>query len=158
MPSVLFVCTANICRSPVAEALFADWLRRSRTPGEWRVSSAGTWAQPGLRASTFSIEVARDRGLDLRAHRSRAVDAAMMRAADVVVCMTRAQREALQAAFPEHAGRVHLLAAMVGTAYDVADPYGSEREAYAVMLAELRELIEAGGPRIVALATAKDEA
>jgi protein-tyrosine phosphatase len=153
MPTVLFVCTANICRSPAAEVLFADWLRKNR-PGEtWTVASAGTWAQAGQAASTFSRQVLAERGLDLAAHRSRAVDAELLARADVALCMTASQREALHIEFPEHAARVHLLSALAGPPYDVPDPYGGPREGYVEMVAELQGLIERAAPRIVALAS-----
>ena len=62
MPAVLFVCTANICRSPMAEVLFRAWLRRAAVPGKWVVASAGTWAEPGAPAAAFSQQVAAERG------------------------------------------------------------------------------------------------
>lgn len=153
MPNVVFVCTANICRSPVAQVLFADWLRRNAIPGEWQVLSAGTWAKPGLPASPYSREVVAELGLDLGAHRSRPIDADLMEQADLLVCMTRSHCEALQIELPQHAERVHLLAALAGTAYDVPDPYGGPRRGYEAMRRELQGLIEASGPRIVELAS-----
>lgn len=152
MPTILFVCTANICRSPVAEALFAFWLRGQAVPGDWRVESAGTWAEPGLPASTFSREVLERLGLDISSHRSRRVDRAMIEAADLVLCMTRSQREALQAEFPDLAGRIQLLSAMAGPSYDIADPYGGPRQGYVEMVAELQHLVAAGGQRMLDLA------
>ncbi len=152
MPTVVFVCTANICRSPVAEALFADWLRKRAVPGDWRVSSAGTWAEPGAPASAYSREVLGVLGLDLILHRARRVDQAMIEDADLLLCMTRSQREALQAEFPALAGRIQLLSAMAGPAYDISDPYGGPRGGYVVMVAEMQRLVEAGGQRIVELA------
>lgn len=152
MPNVLFVCTANICRSPVAEVLFADWLKRQAIPGEWRVGSAGTWAQGGGAASAYSREVVGQQGLSLEQHQSRRVDGALLAAADLVLCMTRSHCEALVAEFPQHAGRIHLLSAVARAGYDVADPYGGPRPGYVEMVAELKDLIERGGQRIVALA------
>lgn len=158
MPSVIFVCTANICRSPVAEALFADWLRQQPDGEAWRVSSAGTWADEGAPASTYSCDVLGERGLDISRHRARRVDRAMVAAADLVLCMTRSQREAIQADFPEYAGRIHLLSAMAGPAYDIADPYGGPRQGYVEMVAELEHLLAAGRARILALAVGSPSA
>ena len=83
------------------------------------------------------------------------MDADLLAQADLVLCMTRAHREALQAEFPEFANRLALLSAMAGVSYDIADPFGGPRSGYAAMVAELRDLIERGGDRIVAAATAK---
>jgi protein-tyrosine-phosphatase len=152
MPNVIFVCTANICRSPVAEALFADWLRQQPDAQAWQVSSAGTWAANGVAASAFSCEVLGERGLDISRHRARRVDRGMVAAADLVLCMTRSQQEAMQADFPEFAARIQLLSAMSGPAYDIADPYGGPRQGYVEMVAEIAHLLAAGRPRIMALA------
>ena len=152
MPSILFVCTANICRSPVAEALFADWLRRRSLLGEWQVGSAGTWAENGAAAATYSREILSEQGLDLALHRSRRIDASILASADLVLCMTRTHREALQAEFPDAAERILLLSSMAGPAYDIDDPYGGPRSGYVAMVAELSELIERGGDRILAAA------
>ena len=154
MPHVIFVCTANISRSPVGEALFRDWLRQQPAAGfdAWQVSSAGTWADEGLPASAYAVEVLAAAGLDLSAHRSRRVARAMIEAADLLLCMTRSQREALQVEFPHLAGRIQLLTAMAGPAYDVADPYGGPRQGYVEMAAELKQILQQGGPRILALA------
>jgi protein-tyrosine-phosphatase len=152
MPSIVFVCTANICRSPVAEALFADWLRQQPDAAIWHVSSAGTWADDGAPASIYSTQVLGELGLDITRHRSRRVDRAMVAGTDLVLCMTRSQREAMQADFPDLADRMHLLSAMAGPAYDIADPYGGPRQGYAEMVEEVRQLLVAGRPRILALA------
>jgi protein-tyrosine phosphatase len=151
MPSIIFVCTANICRSPVAEALFADWLRHRPDADAWRVSSAGTWADDGAPASIYSTEVLAELGLDITRHRSRRIDRAMIAGADLVLCMTRSQREALQAEFPDLAGRIQLLSAMAGPAYDIADPYGGPRQGYVEMVAEVKQLLAAGRARILAV-------
>jgi protein-tyrosine phosphatase len=152
MPSILFVCTANVCRSPVAEVIFSDWLARQGIAGEWQVTSAGTWALSGQVASAYSREVLAEQGLHLGEHRSRRVDREMLEHSDVVLCMTHSQCEAIQIEFPEHAGRIHLLTAIADAGYDVADPYGGPREGYVLMAAELQRLIESAGHRIVALA------
>jgi protein-tyrosine-phosphatase len=152
MPNVVFVCTANICRSPVAEALFADWLKRNAVAGEWLVSSAGTWAEAGLLASTYSREVVEELGLDLSAHRARRVDEAVIHAADIIICLARSHLEAIRAEYPQHANRAVLLSALSGPAYDIPDPYGGPRPGYEAMVRELQDLIERGGARIAALA------
>jgi protein-tyrosine phosphatase len=158
MPSVLFVCTANICRSPVAEVLFRAWLEQQAVPGEWQVSSAGTWAQAGSAASLYSQQMAAQRGLALGQHRARRVDEAMLANTDVVLCMARNQREALQVEFPQHAARIHLWTALAGPGYDVADPYGGPLAGYVEMAEELEALVQATGERIVALALARETA
>jgi len=154
MRNIVFICTANICRSPVAEVLFADWLRQQPDAQDWQVSSAGTWAADGAPASADTREVLSELGLDLSRHRSRRVDRSLVATADLLLCMTRSQREAMQADFPEYANRIQLLTAMAGPPYDVDDPYGGARQGYVEMVAEIQYLLTAGRPRILALAGA----
>ena len=71
--------------------------------------------------------------------------------ADLILVMTRRHKEALLAAFPDHAHKVHLLSQMVGRIADIADPYGGPRAGYARTARELEQLIEDGYGRIVAL-------
>jgi protein-tyrosine phosphatase len=152
MPSVVFVCTANICRSPLAEVLFRDWLRRNAVPGEWRVGSAGTWAEPGASASVYSQQMAKQRGLDLARHEARLVDETLLAEADIVLCMSRGHHEALQVEFPQYAHKIHVWTALAGPAYDVADPYGGPLAGYIEMATGMEALIEKTGEQIVALA------
>lgn len=157
MPTVLFVCTANICRSPMAAALFSQQLAR-RAPDfpsdEWTIRSAGTWAGEGLPAPRNSLEALARQGIDLSAHRSHCLGEADLDAANVVLVMTKGQREAIVAEFPRAAAKVFLLSQTAGPAYDIPDPYGGTKADYEVCADHLRYLIAAGFERILVLAHA----
>ncbi len=152
MRTVLVVCTGNICRSPMAEALLRARLDRDEERCDWHVSSAGTRGLGGRPASPYAVAEMEERGLSIRGHRARRVSAKLMEAADLVLVMTRHQAEALSGAFPDEAGKVHLLSEMIGRDYDISDPYGGTRLEYAYIAEELEQLIDAGYDRIVALA------
>ncbi len=141
----------------MAEALLADWLRRNHPPGDWRIGSAGVWAAAGLPATEYARQALAARGLDLTRHRSRLVNAQLLAQADLVLCMTRSHREALQVEFPQYAGRVRLLSEMIGQEFDVDDPYGGPLEGYVETANELAEWIERGGKKIVEWARGSDE-
>lgn len=151
MAHVLFICTANICRSPVAMGLLR---RRLQEEGmeDWIVTSAGTWAQLERGAASNSIRVMEAQGIDITDHQARLVDAEMLANADLVLCMERGHAEALRAEFPESADKVYLLSEMVGRQYSISDPYGSDLPEYERMAADLAGIIEEGFERIVKLA------
>ncbi len=90
---VTFVCEANQARSPVAAALFRAELDRRAQLGGWTVDSAGVFAAPYVPAMPEMQQLARTRGVDLGAHRSRALDEHGIAVADLLLTMTREQAD-----------------------------------------------------------------
>ncbi len=153
MPHILVVCTANICRSPVGEALIRDRLQK-RGLTDWTVSSAGTWAMRQRGASRNSVIVMERQGLDISNHVSRMITDEDMRKANLVLCMEAGHAEALRAEFYGDADKVFLFSEMVGSSYSVSDPYGSALPNYERMAKELTDIVDRGMDRIVELVEA----
>jgi protein-tyrosine-phosphatase len=151
MPSVLFVCTANICRSPIASALFQARLDQKGEGQGWRVESAGTWALEEEPAAEKSVMLLGERGLDLRTHRSRSVTRELLRRFDLILTMERGHKEALQAEFPEVAPRTFLITEMVGENQDIKDPMGGSLADFTYTINELEDILERGYERICQL-------
>jgi protein-tyrosine-phosphatase len=152
MRSVLFICTANRCRSPIAEVLLRQEVARRGEALQWQIQSAGTWTEPGLPATEFSQSVMARRQIDLAEHRSQPVDGELLRAADIVLVMTQHHREALQAEFPEIADRVYLLSELIDRSFDIEDPYGGSLDDYEACAGEIQNILTNGWPRLVELA------
>lgn len=154
MAHILFICTANICRSPVAEAILKDRLNQ-RELTDWTVSSAGTWAQQKRPASANSVIVSKNfYGLDISDHLARIVELSHLANADLVLCMETGHAEALRFEFHEYADKVFLLSQMVGPAFSIEDPYGGPLKAYESMAKELEDIIDRGLDKIIELASA----
>ncbi len=160
MPNIVVVCTANICRSPVGEAVLRQRLAEQESPAgqetRWMITSAGTWADRGQAASTFSVELMAEQGLDISEHGSQPVTRALLNDSDLLLCMETGHAEALRAEFPRQAYKIHVLSEMAGPAYSVSDPYGGPRTDYQRMVAEVSGLIDAGLPRIIESALANE--
>ena len=150
-PHILVVCTANICRSPVGEALLRQQLQKAGLV-DWTVSSAGTWAVAGNQASQFSMLLLEERGLDIQLHRSQLVTGSLLQQCDLVLCMETTHQKEMQKAFPTQRDKIYTLRQIVGERGSVRDPYGGSRRQYERMVTELELLIEAGFPRIQTLA------
>jgi protein-tyrosine phosphatase len=151
MRSVLFICTANRCRSPMAEALFKHEVASRGETAQWQIQSAGTWTEPGVPATQFSQAVMERRQIDLTQHRSRPVDGELLRTADVILVMTQNHRESLLAEFPEIAGRVYLLSQLVDRKFDIEDPYGGSLDDYEVCADDIQKILTNGWTRLVEL-------
>jgi protein-tyrosine-phosphatase len=155
-PSVLFICTGNICRSPMAEALFRARLKDQRADYQsWRVESAGTWTTDGAPASKRSVQVMGAYGLDINGHRARTVTSAMLESFDLILTMEPGHKEALCVEFPSIAQRVFLLSEMHGATIPVEDPYGGSLEEYQKAAERISAHLEQGMPRILAMVDAR---
>ncbi len=126
---ILFVCTGNTCRSPMAEHLFRA---RAGTALGWQAVSAGVLAFPGAPASAEAVAALREKGIDLSGHRSRPVTRDLVEQADLIVAMTAGHRDELRRRFPAAADRIRLLHAFGTQAVeaDVSDPIGQSMDVY----------------------------
>mgnify|MGYP001138720784 CR=1 FL=1 len=153
MGSVLFVCTANQCRSPMAEALFKAHLSQSRENNKcWQVQSAGLWANDHSPATSNAQAILRTRGLDISSHRSQPVTKKLLSSSNLVLCMTENHKRQLQKDFPEYSSRIFLLSEMVGKVEDITDPIGLSRQSYIRIADEINDYINEGIQKILSLA------
>ncbi len=145
---ILLVCTGNICRSPLAEALLRRDLKARGFP-EIDVGSAGTGAWDGAPASEGAYLVGLERGLDLSGHRARLLTRELVESADLVLTMARHHRARVEELGGE--GRVFVLGEYAGRDGDdaeVSDPFGGDLDVYRDTCAELEALSTAVTERL----------
>ena len=153
MPSVLFICTANRFRSPLAAAMLSRALQEMGFAEYWLVRSAGTWATPGQPALPAAVSAARRRGLDLSGHRSTRVSRELISEYDLILVMQASHREALLTEFPDLAEHIHLFSNVLERrSYDIPDSCETEQNVWDIS-GELNDLIRNGLDRIYRLST-----
>jgi L-threonylcarbamoyladenylate synthase len=144
--SLLFVCTGNRCRSPMAAAFATSMLaRRAGVAAEdllgarYRVGSAGTGVVRAAPATAEASDAARRYGCDLSSHRSRPLTPSLIEESDEIYVMTAAHRASILAFAAEAEDRVHLLDR---SGRDIPDPYGEGPKAYAVAAERIHRTLE----------------
>ena len=139
MDNIIFICTGNTCRSPMAEGLFRAHGGEEKTG--LAAVSAGLFTQDGIPASENAVTATKELGADISAHRSRMLTHEMAQSARYLVCMTGAHYDRVCELFPDCADKVFTLIQR-----DVSDPFGGDLETYRRAASEIdagvRSIIE----------------
>src|SRR5438477_1485960 len=140
--SVLFVCTGNICRSPMAEGFFRRLLGNRK---DIEVASAGVHAVCGQPPSMHAVQVCEQEGIDIRGVRSQPLTAALVDRATHIFAMTGAHLETIHMLFPHGAEKAFLLREFEEPGMtvwrDVPDPIGCNRDVYCTCAAKIKNAL-----------------
>ncbi len=147
-PYILFVCTGNTCRSPMAEGLCRHFWPQDL---DCRIESAGTSAWDGDPISKESFNELASLGIDASSHRSKAITEEMIHEATHIYTMTRGHRDILLNYFPEYESKIQLVTCFTSNK-DISDPIGCGQKAYHQVCEELipalHEILKALGYEI----------
>ncbi len=127
---ILFVCTGNTCRSPMAQVLLEDLLRKENITKVTEVNSAGVNAMPYQPASINSVETMAEIGVDLNSHASEMLTMDLVDDYDLLLTMTENHKDSIVSTLPILSEKVFTLKEYVGLKGDVCDPYDGDIEDY----------------------------
>jgi len=139
--NILFVCTGNTCRSPMAEGL-AKRLWQGRIREKMKIHSAGTVALPGFKAAPLSIKMMKKRGIDISLHRSTPLTTKTVEEADLILVMEQEHKKQILHTSPSAEGKVFLLKHFaLGIEEDIDDPIGGSPQNYQECAQQIEESI-----------------
>jgi len=137
--NLLFVCTGNTCRSPMAEAIARGILAKRGGSIPVSVRSAGVFASAGSPATPEAVAAVRDMGFDIPRHTSTPLSREMLADADVVFTLTQGHRQNVLSIDPTAANRILVLDP---SGQDVPDPIGQPQDAYTRTAQRIKQLVE----------------
>ena len=139
--TVLFICTGNICRSPMAEGLFRDYAKKNSS--DFVVKSAGVGAQNGLSPSENSVQAMSDIGIDITEQNSQIVTAGLVKEANIIIGMTQGHVDMVNLMFPEATEKTFILGEFDQSIplheREIADPIGGSYEVYSLCRDQIKE-------------------
>ncbi|HBC87857.1 MAG TPA: low molecular weight protein arginine phosphatase [Lentisphaeria bacterium] len=138
---ILFVCTGNTCRSPMAEAYFRSLCEKAGRD-DIEVSSAGTFAGGGDCASQQTVAVMKDYGIDVSGHRSRMLSMDMVTGSDLIITMTDSHRQHIGSMLPAALKKTRNLLEFVQKKGNISDPFGGTEKVYGDCFCEMKEALD----------------
>lgn len=155
MKKVLFVCTGNTCRSPMAAALYNEYF----APADTYADSAGLFVLHPAGINHLSAQVLKtEYNIVARDHTAKQVSGELIEQADLAITMTRGQSAQLAARFPQHKQKIYSLGRLAGQQdLDIADPYGADKNVYRQTAEEIMKLLELARNAIEEICTADQD-
>ena len=140
---IIFVCTGNTCRSPMAEGFF-----NSLTGKGFFATSAGIFAKNGDSPTKNAIFSLSEMGIDIKNHHARQLNFHMIKSAHLILTMTKAHKDAILDVYGDFSEKVKTLSEFTGEDIDISDPYGGDIKVYRSCAQEIKRLVKKAYDRI----------
>jgi protein-tyrosine-phosphatase len=135
---ILFVCTGNTCRSPIAQAMASYLAGKMDVPIE--ADSAGLMVIPGSKVSKYSVDAVTEYGIDISSHIPKAITSELLDNADLIITMTKAQKDLIIKSIPYYSEKVKNLGEYSING-DITDPYGADFNTYKECAMQIKDAI-----------------
>lgn len=143
---ILFVCSGNICRSPIAEHYCQFVVNNKGISNKYFIDSAGTMAEEGQLPTKYVIEILEKEIPSIKNHRSKSIYSINIEEFDYVFVMTQSHKEQIEFSFPKLKEKIYLLKQFTSTNKDIQkdidDPWGYDKIVYENCFKEIKESID----------------
>ncbi len=145
MTKIIFVCTGNICRSPMAQYYAQSVINKRANAEDYYIESAGINAYQGECSTQNAIDAMKQYGIDLYKHRANTLENSLIEDADYIIGMTELHKKILMQIYPKLKNKIFTLREVAGNdmySKDIEDPWGYNLDVYINIAKEIVENVD----------------